>query len=84
MGELKGGRNCTLSKQHLPSKVLESDLEGAVEELCILRVSDSCRYEMAGCLLPGSGEESWAPFFPSGPSPLAEHLCSPSRMSPAL
>lgn len=49
MGELKGGRNCTLSEQHLPSKVLESDLEGAVEELWILRVSDSCSYEMAGC-----------------------------------
>lgn len=31
LGELRAGRRCTLSKQHLLSKVIGSDLEGAVK-----------------------------------------------------
>lgn len=31
LGELRAGRRCTLSKQHLLSKVVGSDLEGTVK-----------------------------------------------------
>lgn len=55
--ELRARRGCTLSKQHLLSKVIGSDLEGTVKGSVDPRGLRKL-YEMAECLLPGSGGEN--------------------------
>lgn len=63
LGELRAGRRCTLSEQHLLSKVIGSDLEGAVKGSMDPQAQKAASMKWLNAYSQAQEEKWWDHFF---------------------